>query len=267
MNCRNFDAILLELVREGEESAGLALEQGRAHAAGCARCAALLSQQRRLSAALKALATCADENPSPQRIEAALRAEFRRHHARSLSPGVPRRAGAIIQSTFRILGNRWALAVSAVLIAVTGVVVTGRFLKKQRVTPLIQTQQQPAVQPSAPRRPVVATAHSQPFSAHPAALGAARQRGSSPRAMGRSRPSPARAQDFSHERAANFYPLPYGSGLGLDEGWQMVRVNMPVSALISLGIPVTNGGLSDHYVQADVVLGGDGMARAIRFVE
>lgn len=267
MNCRNFDAILLELVQEGEESASLAIEQGRAHAASCARCAALLSEQRRLSVALKALATCAEENRSTQRIEAALRAEFRHHHARSISPGVSKREGTIIQSTFQILGNRWAFALSAILIAVTGVVVTGRFLKKQNVTPLIQSQQQPAVQPSAPRRPVVATAHPQPFSTHPAARGAARQRGSAPRAMARSRPSPAQAQDFSHERAANFYPLPYGSGLGLEEGWQMVRVNMPVSALISLGVPMTNGGLSDHYVQADVVLGGDGMARAIRFVQ
>jgi hypothetical protein len=69
------------------------------------------------------------------------------------------------------------------------------------------------------------------------------------------------------EVATNFYPLPYGSGLDLDEGWQIVRVSLRPAALASLGLALPNQQLPSGNVKADLVLGEDGMARAIRFVE
>jgi hypothetical protein len=49
------------------------------------------------------------------------------------------------------------------------------------------------------------------------------------------------------------------------EGAQLLRVQMRRSALIPLGVPVA-GGNPYEPVKADVLLGPDGVARAIRFV-
>ena len=49
------------------------------------------------------------------------------------------------------------------------------------------------------------------------------------------------------------------------EGGQIVRVEVPRSALASFGLPM-NAERAGERVKADVVLGYDGVARAIRFV-
>ena len=69
---------------------------------------------------------------------------------------------------------------------------------------------------------------------------------------------------------SGFIPLPYGSGLSLDDGWAMIRVTMPRSELTSLGVsvaPLSSEIVSTATLKADVVLGQDGLARAIRIVE
>lgn len=67
------------------------------------------------------------------------------------------------------------------------------------------------------------------------------------------------------EVATEFIPLVYGDTLGGEETHQVVRVRLSRAALASFGVPV-NEEQTGGRVQADVVLGGDGMARAIRFV-
>jgi hypothetical protein len=50
------------------------------------------------------------------------------------------------------------------------------------------------------------------------------------------------------------------------ESGQIVRVELPRSALISFGLPMDME-RADERIKADVVLGNDGLARAIRFVK
>ena len=54
------------------------------------------------------------------------------------------------------------------------------------------------------------------------------------------------------------------AGTPLESG-QLVRVQLPRAALASLGLPL-NAERGNEPVKADVLLGGDGLARAIRFV-
>jgi len=65
--------------------------------------------------------------------------------------------------------------------------------------------------------------------------------------------------------ATEFLPLTHGDGFNQAEGGQMVRVELPRSALTSFGLPM-NAERSSERVKADVLLGHDGVARAIRFV-
>jgi hypothetical protein len=62
-----------------------------------------------------------------------------------------------------------------------------------------------------------------------------------------------------------FYSLVDDGDLNSSEFAQVVRVELPASALSAAGITVSSD-ISTLPVKADVALGYDGMARAIRFV-
>jgi hypothetical protein len=63
-----------------------------------------------------------------------------------------------------------------------------------------------------------------------------------------------------------FVAIPYVAPLGKYERAEVVRMQLPVSALMAAGLPVrmTDPGLQ---VVADVLVGQDGRARALRLVE
>lgn len=74
------------------------------------------------------------------------------------------------------------------------------------------------------------------------------------------------ANHVNREIATDFMPLGYLNAATLQDGGQIVRVELPRSALVSFGLPVN----MDRYhekVKADVLLGVDGLAHAIRFVQ
>jgi hypothetical protein len=74
------------------------------------------------------------------------------------------------------------------------------------------------------------------------------------------------ANHVQREIATDFMPLGYLSPATLQDGGQIIRVELPRSALVNFGLPVN----MDRYhekVKADVLLGVDGLAHAIRFVQ
>jgi hypothetical protein len=80
---------------------------------------------------------------------------------------------------------------------------------------------------------------------------------------------PANTQVANHvtnEIATDFIPLSYMSAASLQDGGQIVRVQLPRSALANFGFPV-NMDRYNEKVKADVLFGVDGTARAIRFVQ
>jgi hypothetical protein len=68
------------------------------------------------------------------------------------------------------------------------------------------------------------------------------------------------------EADASFYPLPEAEALPAVENAMVVRVQLPVSSLQLMGVPVSDEG-GDASVQADLLLGQDGLARAVRLAE
>ena len=62
-----------------------------------------------------------------------------------------------------------------------------------------------------------------------------------------------------------FVPWPGAEAWPRFESGSLVRVDLPVSALIALGLPVPSSTAS--VVQADIVVGQDGFARAVRVVQ
>ncbi len=77
------------------------------------------------------------------------------------------------------------------------------------------------------------------------------------------RPAVVARRAQPEEVVTEFFPLmnpapPLGSG-------QILRVQLPASAMQVVGLPVREDRLNDR-VQADVIVGEEGLARAIRFV-
>jgi len=68
------------------------------------------------------------------------------------------------------------------------------------------------------------------------------------------------------EADASFYPLPEAEALPAVENAMVVRVQLPVSSLQLMGVPVGEE-RADSSVQADLLLGQDGLARAVRLAQ
>jgi hypothetical protein len=79
------------------------------------------------------------------------------------------------------------------------------------------------------------------------------------------------SQDYSvtaagYEITSEFVPLLYGGDPMLAGSGPVVRVEMSGAVLQTLGFPIA-GEPSARRVKADLMLGEDGIARAIRFVQ
>ena len=89
-------------------------------------------------------------------------------------------------------------------------------------------------------------------------------------ALGRGDAPPAASQTGGAEVATAFFPLDY-SGMPVSNA-QLVRLEVPRAALASFGltsIDIHDGGsgaAGAGTVQADVLVGEDGVARAVRFI-
>jgi len=71
---------------------------------------------------------------------------------------------------------------------------------------------------------------------------------------------------YTAEVATDFLPLTYIADSAQMDSAHVVRVKMPRSALVSFGLPM-NYERASELVKADVLIGDDGLARAIRFIQ
>jgi hypothetical protein len=78
-------------------------------------------------------------------------------------------------------------------------------------------------------------------------------------------PSPRAEAAAPETFGSDFMPLAYADDRVSLEGGQVVRVRVPRAALLSLGWPLAEDEAPET-MTADVLLGHDGVARAIRFV-
>ena len=77
---------------------------------------------------------------------------------------------------------------------------------------------------------------------------------------------PRRTRSRSTEVATEFFPLTFIADSAALETGHVVRVRIPRSALVTFGVPM-NVDRAGELVKADVVIGDDGLARAIRFIQ
>ena len=260
MNCQKFQTIAGELARNQMMEAEVRSE-ALAHSADCSVCATRLRNEETLTRGLRALTSKLNSIETPATVEARLLDAFRKPEVVHLP-------------TAQRHGRFWLAAVAALLLIVFGVLAFRLRSEQQRVL----QQQQAIVKPGDPKKEIVDVTQKEMPKPEPVAIGDNPvQRRNKPRhrftnasveaSAGNSRaPKNNVVSNHATEVATEFMPLGYLNPAALQDGGQIVRVEVPRATLASFGIPV-NMDRYNEKVKADVLLGVDGMAHAIRFVQ
>ena len=262
MNCERFESVVNDLARRQIIETN-AREQALAHCQECHSCSVRLQDERLLTQGLRELATEMESAESPDRTEKHLRVAFRNRRFAE-----PRRVAA----TRRWY---WLTAAAAILLIAFGLAAL-----RLRQTPSVhrapETRQtnNAGIGSESPTSVVATSSLSKktpdmtasskrkasPLIVHSQASGARNENVATKQA------ETAVADSTEREIATDFLPVGYTSSMNLQDGGQIVRVELPRSTLATFGLPVN----MDRYherVKADVLFGADGQARAIRFVQ
>jgi hypothetical protein len=254
MNCREFEDIVNDLVRAKMIDAA-SRGAGMAHVDICGRCASRLADERALSAGLKPLAASDEGKAAPASVEAALLEAFHAQASNRLARRLP------VQSRS---WPRWALAAAAAILIAFGFIVYRAIQQEPQKDDKAHTEKTPAPKPSVVREEQVVKESGEPEPRRESRASRPR-RGRQHRLIKPFIIDGITAYARDSEYATDFFPLAYGGDQKPMESGEVIRVQMPRSALIAFGLPV-NVERADVPVKADLLVGEDGLARAIRFV-
>jgi hypothetical protein len=290
MNCERFQTIVADLARSENQDTRWGIPAGvvvidandraeaLAHVDNCSHCGQMLTDQTDLSEMLWGAADRLKFLQAPAHVEQQLLATFRAQtHLHSRPSSRPHwrywvsAAAAVLLVTFGLLAWRWYVASTrqspAQANSKSAIAPPSQAPKQEQVLPVkvagIQSTTAPPVQSSnqTGHRSAPKTSSAR---RHPASSQLAKRAGAKPSIV---EPASAVATNAeTREVVTEFISVGYGSALDLQDGGQLVRVELPRSALARFGLPV-NMNRVDEKVKADVLVGADGLARAIRFVQ
>jgi hypothetical protein len=274
MNCEDFENSVNDLAREQMMEAGIRA-QALEHRDACAACAQRLAEESALSFKLRVLAADARSAEVPSMGNEILAALRERQ--------VPMGRGTT-RLRFRVMAV--AATVTAVAALILVVIALG-FLRSGSPKPTAQNP--PAPQNPASEKVIVKAPTS--LAGLKSTVSAPKNPASGNKVAGRnskrdvnraatlakttaghdrkdvvSTGTTSVTASYSLEVATEFFPVGYGSAPNLGDGGQLLRVELPRSALVAFGIPM-NVDRYNERVKADVLFGADGMAHAIRFVQ
>jgi len=254
MNCQKFEQVVGDLARGRMMEAELRADAS-AHSEQCATCLARLRDEETLTRGLQLLAAEMETLSAPPEMELKLREAFRQRNVVALPAGRSARA------------RYWWAAVAAVLlVAMTVAAMWWRSAAPRQelaneTTPPKQIAVPPGPKEVAPPKDVEYRAENEPQKRVPPTPKAT-HRNSAVRSV----PETTMANHVSNEIATDFLPLADFNPASLQDGGQIVRVKLRRSALVRFGLPVNMDRYNEN-VKADVLVGVDGLAHAIRFVQ
>jgi len=294
MNCGKFETIFTDLARANVMDAALRTD-AVAHAESCEPCAARLADERALTQCLRAFATASEIVEAPPQIETALRAAFQKRAAHAISP-LPAPASTVSVFNTKTARHKFMwTAVAAMLFVAFGLTAATRFFYTQSAIETAATTTESS-SPTLPAIPTVSTPENNAplqniLRAESTNAGQQTSFARAPkyaeRLIAANYLNKTSARRNNHagrlsygaragvtddatltgesEIATDFLPLVDANNLATQDGGQLVRVEMPRTALLAFGLPM-NIERADEPVKADVLVGHDGLARAIRFV-
>jgi hypothetical protein len=263
MNCSEVENSFTDIAR-GIDANPAMRKHAMLHARSCPQCARILESEQGLSDLLDALKVDMQVEAASSASETALLAEFRRRQDVVQQP-----LAAVAQRSYL---SRWMLVAAAILLVFAlGLLAlrTGRnapsapdsgLAAGEDNGPAGHDRQEEKVRP-------------EQYKPEEKQLAADKDSGTQPRNKHPRRPYSAvskknpvvNQEPVRTEIATEFFPMGGFGDLSDIDGGQVLRVKLPRSALVSFGLPV-DPDREDQRVTADVLVGNDGVARAIRFV-
>ena len=259
MNCQKFEDVATDVAR-GQMMEAEVRNDALAHSSECDACSSRLRNEELLTRGLRDLAVEMNSFDAPQSVETRLLEAFRQPQVVVQLP---------INQSYR---RYWLTAVAAMLLLVLGVVAMRwngsqpqqpQSAKVEQVQAPKQNSAEDRVSP--PKQETVQEHKSVQIGYKPKPK---RRVVSNPTLLqastGGSRNN--NIQSNHAEVATEFMPLGYLNPRSLQDGGQIVRVEVPRTTLASFGLPV-NMERYNEKVKADILLSVDGRAQAIRFVQ
>jgi hypothetical protein len=257
MNCQSFEGVINELAREQMMDASVRAE-ALLHSGSCAICGVRLEDERLLTHTLREFSSTMRTVNVPPEVEQTLLAEFRQQQL----------AGTVVEFASRRRYSVYAAAAAALLLAFAVIayqtILPGE--PKQPVVLVPSGSDGPTVKKEQPETGSLATAAS-PEVAKPKPFSLV-----SHKRIKSHKPKPVNSNEIvaanhaTTEVVSEFIPIGYSTAASVEDGAQLLRVEMPRSAMVRFGLPVNMERYNER-VKADVLVSADGLARAIRFVQ
>jgi hypothetical protein len=254
MNCQKFEQVVGDLARGRMMEAEVRTE-ALAHSEECGICLVRLRNEETLTRGLQLLATDMEALSAPPEMELKLREAFRQ-----------RRVVVPLASPSARPRYWWAAVAAVLLIAMT---VAAMWWRSATPRQELANETPPPKQAVVPRGPSEPPA---PKQVEFTAVNEPSQRQSPPaksfhrNATQRRAAETPMANHVTNEIATDFMPLGDFNPASFQDGGQIIRVKLRRSALVRFGLPVNMDRYNEN-VKADVLVGVDGLAHAIRFVQ
>lgn len=251
MNCQKFEQVAGELARGRMMEADVRAE-ALVHSKECEACAVRLRDEETLTRGLQLLAADMESTSAPREMELKLREAFRQ-----------RKTVVPIATSSPTPRYWWAAVAAVLLIAMTVAAMWWRSATPQQEMAREEAPKQVVVPPGpsevTPKQVDYTAGNPEPKKAEtPKPI----RRNTTPRRA----PETQLANHATNEIATDFMPLGDLSLVSFQDGGQIVRVKVRRSALVRFGLPVNMDRYNEN-VKADVLVGADGLAHAIRFVQ
>ncbi len=245
MNCLDFEMNVRALVRS-ELIEAARRDLILAHVENCLRCANLLAEEQALMVGVRAVVAELAGQTAPAHVKAALLTAFREHTSTVAD-------SKVIPMPLKV-ARYWRLeaAAAAILILVSTWAVLWIYSQ-----PALETRVALHVVPAAEISGGSLSAAVKEDADVVAAPGIAHPKGLRHRA--------SRYNSRAGEQTTEFFPLMDGIDLDTLEAAQVVRIELPASALEDFGLQ-RGREMAAGSLKADVLLGQDGVACAIRFI-
>jgi hypothetical protein len=251
MNCQKFEDVVGDLAR-GQMMETYLRSTALSHLDDCARCSQRLHDEQALMRGLNALAVQMSSMSAPSEVETRLREAMRTSLVPppALAKVNPRRV--------------YWLAVAAAVVVFISVIVAATWQSQSKGNKGARVQaagNQESPKGNEPDKQAIVRDAETPREAKPV-----RRRSRSNVATRQSPRAAETVANHAREIATDFIPLGNINNTTLQDGGTIVRVELPRSALVRFGLPVNMDRVNEN-VKADVWLGVDGLAHAIRFVQ
>jgi hypothetical protein len=266
MNCQTFENIIDDLAREQLIETN-ARQEALRHTEECSACAVRLVDERAITVGLRALAEDMQAAEAPARIQTELLAAFQQRQ--------------VVQLVLVSRVRRWSYLGAAAAVLLMGVAIglaawnwnsNGVQRAENPVPTLIRSGE---TQPSGIAVTANGGGSKGKLETAPSEVtvsaGTYRRTGNARRRNARQTTSVGAANNLDNsaanvEVATDFMPIGYVNSQSLQDGGSVVRVELSRSTIVSMGFAVNMDRYGER-VKADVLMGADGLARAIRFVQ